>query len=363
MSPTPLDRPADWLTVREALDRILAAIQPLPTERVPLLESLGRVLAEPIVSPIDQPPWTNSGMDGFACRAEDIRGATPEHPRLLRIVEEVPAGAFPTRAIGPREGVRLMTGAPVPEGADSVVRLEHTHPVSGTNVVVERDVDAGRNLRERGEDLRAGSTALEAGTVIRPAEIGVLATVGRAEVLVHRRARVAILSNGDELVDLDDFEQVLAGKRIVNSNSYGLAAAVLSAGAAPVLLGIARDKRESLREHLERARGADALLTTAGASVGDLDLMKDVLEELGYRLSFWRVQVQPGSPFSFGLLGDVPVFGLAGNPVSALVTFEVLVRPALRRLHGQPDVFPSLIRVRTAERIESRAGLMRFLRA
>ncbi len=363
MSQTPLDRPADWLSVREALDRILGALGPLGAEAVPLPDALGRVLAEPIVSPIDQPPWTNSGMDGFACRAEDVRGATAAEPRLLRIVEEVPAGAFPTRRVGPGEGVRLMTGAPVPEGADSVVRLEHTRPVSPGVVAVERDLDAGRNLRERGEDLGAGRVVLEAGTLIRPAEIGILATVGRAEVPVQRRARVAILSNGDELVDLDGFDQVLQGKRIVNSNSYGLAAAVRLAGGDPVPLGIARDTRPSLREHIARAAGADVLITTAGASVGDLDLMKDVLEELGYRLDFWRVQVQPGSPLSFGFLGDVPVFGLAGNPVSALVTFEVFVRPALRKLHGRQTLFPRLVPVRAAERIQSRAGLMRFLRA
>ena len=359
----PLDRPADWLLAREALERILASLAPLPAEQVPLADALGRVLAEPIVSPIDQPPWTNSGMDGFACRARDVEGAAAADPRLLRVIEEVPAGAFPTRAIGPGECVRLMTGAPVPAGADSVVRLEHTVPREHGVVAVLKDVDAGRNLRAQGEDLAKGAVVLEGGCVLRPAEIGVLASVGRAQVQVTRRARVAVLSNGDELVDLDEFDQVLAGRRIVSSNSWSLAAAVRQAGAEPVELGIARDTRRSLREHLSRARGADALVTTAGASVGDHDLMKEVLEELGYRVDFWRVKVQPGSPFSFGRLGDVPVFGLPGNPVSALVTFELFVRPALRKLHGRRDVFPFAFPVRAAERIQSRPGLMRFLRA
>ncbi len=373
---SPLDRPADWLTAHEALERILATLRPLPPERVPLADALGRVLAEPIVSPIDQPPWTNSGMDGYACQAEDVAGASAENPRILRVTEEVPAGAFPSRALGPGEAVRLMTGAPVPEGADTVVRLEHTEPRPGGQVAVLRDWDAGRNLRERGEDLRAGETVLEPGRVLRPAEIGVLASVGRAELAVTRRARVAILSNGDELVDLDEFDQVLAGRRIVTSNSYALAAAVRAAGGEPLVLGVARDTRASLREHLARARGADVLVTTAGASVGDHDLMKDVLEELGYRIDFWRVKVQPGSPFSFGRLGDgatagtpasdgagLPVFGLPGNPVSALVTFELFVHSALRKLHGRREVYPATMRVRTEHRIESRGGLMRFLRA
>lgn len=376
---SPRERPADWLTARDALERILATLRPLPPERVPLAEALGRVLAETVVSPVDQPPWTNSGMDGFACRAEDVAGAAPAAPRLLRVIEDVPAGAFPSRPIGPGEAVRLMTGAPVPEGADTVVRLEDAEPHRGDVVAVLKDRDAGRNLRERGEDLRAGEAVLEPGRVLRPAEIGVLASVGRAEPAVTRRARVAILSNGDELVDLDAFDEVLAGRRIVTSNTYALAAAVRAAGGEPLVLGIARDNRASLREHLARAAGADALVTTAGASVGDHDLMKEVLEELGYHIDFWRVKVQPGSPFSFGRLdrgaagggpagdasggGTLPVFGLPGNPVSALVTFELFVRPALRRLHGRRDVYPATVRVRTAERIESRSGLLRFLRA
>ncbi len=363
MSPSALDRQADWLTAAAALERILAAVEPLPAEDVPLAEALGRTLAESVVSPIDQPPWDNSGMDGFACRAEDVAGASPTRPLRLIVVESVPAGAFPSKSVGSREAVRLMTGAPLPAGADSVVRLEHTHPLSGASIAVTQSQDAGRNVRQRGEDVRRGEVVLEAGRVLRPADIGMLASVGHANPRVYRRARVAILSNGDELVDVDVFEQVLAGRRIVSSNSYSLAAAVRAAGARPKVLGIARDTRESLREHLARATGADILITTAGASVGDQDLVKDVLEELGFTLDFWRIKLQPGSPFSFGRLGDVLVFGLPGNPVSALVTFEALVRPAIRKLQGRREVYPVTLTVRTAERIESRPGLMRLLRA
>lgn len=370
---TRLPRGPDWLSIPEALDRILDAVTPLPAEHVDLSDAVGRVLAEPVVSPIDQPPWDNSAMDGFAVRAADVRGASTDDPVTLHVVDDVPAGCFPSRPIGPGEAARIMTGAPIPEGADSVVRIEHTAALvaagageargGATYVHIVTDSDAGRNVRRRGEDMRKGDVVLEPGTVLRPAEIGVLATVGHARVAVRRRPRVAILSNGDELVDLDRFDEVRAGRRIVNSNSYTLAAALQSMGAIPVPLGIAADTRESLHAHLEAARGADALITTAGASVGDHDLIKDVLEEMGFTLDFWRVRMRPGSPFSFGRLGTMPVFGLAGNPVSALVTFVVLVAPALRRMLGRRDVHTPTLRVRAAERIPGAGILAHFPRA
>lgn len=411
-------RAADWLAVQEALERILAAVHPLSPECVPLLDALGRTLARSVVSPIDQPPWDNSAMDGFAVLAADVRGACAERPVVLRVIEDVHAGAFPTRPLGPGEAVKVMTGAPVPQGADSVVRLEHTsawgdaagaspgsepagdeaatgsgpgaRPATGSGPVADaatgsalaagvrlgdqvsifRDDDAGRNVRRRGEDIRAGTSVLEAGRVLRPAEVGVLATVGQAEVAVHRRPRVAILSNGDELAALDAFDEVRAGRKIVNSNSYALAGAVQATGGVPRLLGIARDDEASIRSHLEGARDADVLITTAGASVGEHDFVKDVLEDMGFRLDFWRVKMKPGSPVSFGRLQTegpssgtaVPVFNLPGNPVSALVTFEVLVRPALRRLQGRLAVHPPTVRVRTAERVRAGPGLTHFLR-
>lgn len=394
-------REPDWLSIPDALDRILGAVPLMSAESVPILESLGRTLAEPVVSTIDQPPWDNSAMDGFAVRAEDILGATADAPVRLRVLEEVPAGEFASHVVTPGTAIRIMTGAPMPAGADSVVRLEHTDawqpgprgeagsgpgPTAGfagagpgaaagvradaagpglggaDSVLILRDSDAHRNVRARGEDLRAGDRVLEAGRVVRPAEMGVMATVGYADVAVRRRPRIGILANGDELVDLADFEQVERGRRIVNSNSYGLAGAVRATGGEPVLLGIAADDEASIRAHLERARGLDALISTAGASVGDHDLLKDVLEEIGFELDFWRVRMRPGSPVSFGRLGGMPVFGLPGNPVSALVTFEVLVRPAIRRMLGRPDVYPPTIVVRVAERIASNPDLTLFLR-
>ncbi|MBI4546189.1 MAG: molybdopterin molybdotransferase MoeA [Gemmatimonadetes bacterium] len=359
--------PADWLSLAAAQEHILLAVKPLPLERVSLLEASGRVLAEEIHSPIDQPPWDNSAMDGFAVRAADVRGASREQPVELELLEEVPAGGFATRSVGPGQAIKIMTGAPLPAGADCVVRLEHTDAWDGGQaagkVAVFSDSDAGRNVRRRGEDLRAGAAVLEPGRLLRPAELGVLASLGRAMIRVHRKPRVAILSNGNELAELDEFHEVLAGRKIVNSNSYALAAAVLATGCQPLLLGTARDDEASLRAHLEGGLDADVLVTTAGASVGEHDLVKEVLLGLGLELDFWRVRIRPGSPFSFGRLGRLAVFGLPGNPVSALVTFEVLVRPALRRMLGRRAVHNRTLAVRAAERITSRPGLTRFLRA
>ncbi len=257
-----------------------------------------------------------------------------------------------------------MTGAPVPEGADGVTRLEHTEagPEPGTIRVFDGG-DAGRNIRRAGEDLEIGDRPLEAGTLLRPAEIGVLAMMGQAEVPVYRRPRVGVLSTGNELADFDELPLVQAGRRIMNSNSYALAAQLLEAGAEPVSLGIARDDRESLRQHLRSARGCDALITSAGLAVGDHDYVKEVLDELGMRFLFYRVAMRPGSPFAFGLLDAMPVFALPGNPVSAMVTFEVLVRPALRKMTGLARYDRPARRVRLAEPVRTGGRLTHFYRA
>lgn len=359
-------RSADWLDIRAAVRRLVQAATPLGAERVALVDALDRVLAERVVSPIDQPPWDNSAMDGYAVRSDDVRGADESHPVRLRVTERVPAGGFPERSVGAGEATRIMTGAPIPLGADTVIRIEHTREETADRVLVFNDVDSGRNLRFRGEDLRRGDVVLVPGRVLRAGEIGLLATVGASVVAVTQKPVAAILSTGDELADLSDYEEVLSGRKIANSNAYALAAAVKASGCELKLLGIARDDRASLREHLARASGADLLITTAGASVGDHDIVKDVLEEVGFELEFWRVRMRPGSPFSFGWLRTnerrIPVFGLPGNPVSALVTFEVLVRPALRRMLGRADVYSTTMQVRAADPIPSKAGLTHFLR-
>jgi molybdopterin molybdotransferase len=263
--------------------------------------------------------------------------------------------------VGVGEAIKIMTGAPVPEGADTVVRVEHTSE-DQNGVQVYADTDARRNIRPRGEDVRAQQVAVRAGAMLRAAEIGLLASIGQARVRVRKRPRVAILSTGDELVDVYQFDEVLAGRRIVNSNSYALAASVRAVGAEPVMLGIASDSKNSLREHLERGLREDVLVTSAGASVGEHDLVKDVLEELGVATEFWRVRIRPGSPFSFAHAGTVPVFGLPGNPVSAVVTFEILVKPALRRMLGRAAIYAPVIEARLAERVPSARGLTQFMR-
>jgi molybdopterin molybdotransferase len=359
-------READWIGVREAVERGLVAVSPLGVEEVPLVSAAGRVLAADAGSPIHQPPWDNSAMDGYAVRAADLVGAGRGSPVRLRVVDDIPAGGFPSRPIGPGEAARIMTGAPVPEGADSVVRVEHTDG-GGSVVEVRKGTDAGRNIRRRGEDLTEGDLAVRGGAVLGPAELGVLASTGHARVGVRRRPVVAILSNGDELTTPDALDEVRAGRRIVNSNSYSLAGAVAAMGAVPRLLGIARDDVAAIQERIRAGLDADALVTTAGAAVGEHDRMKDALDGLGYRLDFWRVRMRPGSPSSLGVIPRVgvhplPVWGLPGNPVSAVVTFMVLVRPALRRMLGRSAVHERLIAVEAAEPIGSKPDKTHFLR-
>jgi len=361
---------ADWVTVRQARAIIMDDAAPLPSEERPLLECLGYVLAEDVSSPVDLPLWDNSAMDGFAVRAGDVRGATADVPRELRVVDDVPAGSFPSRPVGPGEAARVMTGAPVPEGADGVIRVEHTDGGTGigtpeARVQIFSDADAGRNVRSRGEDVRLGAVVLRAGTVLRAAELGVAASVGRARLNVVRRPRVAVLTSGDELVPVEGFGEVLAGRKIVSSNSYALAAQLAESGMEAVLLGIARDTRESLREHLERARGCDALVTSAGISVGEHDYVRELLEALGAEVRFWRVRARPGSALAYGRvagLGGIPWFGLPGNPVSTMVGFEVFVRAALLRMSGRRAVFPPAIPVRLREEVSVKPGATHFLR-
>jgi molybdopterin molybdotransferase len=360
-------RTADWLSIEDALQLMLSHVESTGTEAVPLDAALGRTLAEDVISPIQQPPWDNSAMDGYAVHAADIAGATADSPVILRVIEEVRAGGFPSRSVGRGEATRIMTGAPVPPGVDSVVRIEHTSANEDGSIAVEKSADARRNIRRRGEDLVAGQTVFPAGRLLRPAEIGVLAMVGCTQVQVSRRPAVAVLATGDELVEPDRIADVIAGTHIINSNSPAIAAALRSSDCSPIMLGIARDDHADLRERLTQSLKADALITTAGASVGDHDLVKDALEQLGCTTLFWRAKIRPGSPFSFGLVprpdaAPLPVFGLPGNPVSALVTFEVLVRPALRKMLRRTVLYPRIVPAVAGEDIVSPPGLVRFLR-
>jgi molybdopterin molybdotransferase len=309
-------------------------------------------------------------MDGYAARAADVRGATAAAPRPLRIVEVIPAGAFPTRAVGPGECARIFTGAPLPQGADSVIRQEDTRTGedggrTGTDgeVWILNDRDCGVNFRLRGEDVKQGAVVLPAGTELGAAQIGVLASMAEAHPVVYRRPRVAILGSGDEIVDVDQPEEIIAGRKIASSNSHTLHALVRLAGGVPVHLGIARDTPESLLEHLARAEDCDLLVTTAGISVGDHDHLRAVMERLGAELGFWKLRMRPGAPVGFGILRGVPWIGLPGNPVSTMVTFELFVRPAIRRMMGHALPFRRTVAVRVAEPIRLGPRLQHFLRA
>jgi molybdopterin molybdotransferase len=349
------------LSAAEAAGRILADVRRQPALRVPLDDALGSVLAEDIVSRLDIPAWTNSAMDGYAARGEDVRGASEKDPVRLRVVEHLPAGHFPTRAIGRGECARIFTGAPLPEGSDSVIRQEDTDGGAET-VTIVKDRDVGVNIRQVGEDIRKGSTVLRAGTELGPAPLGVLASLAVAHPLVYRRPRVAILGSGDEIVDVDQPEEILSGRKIASSNTHTLVALVRQAGGEPVNLGIAGDTPASLREHLTRAMDCDLLVTTAGISVGEHDYVRSVLEELGAELRFWKLRMRPGAPVGFGILAGMPWIGLPGNPVSTMVTFELFVRPAIRKMMGHALGFRRTVPVRTAEPISVKPRLQHFLR-
>ena len=349
-------------SVEEASARILGGVHPLDVERVPLRDALGRVLAEDVVSQIEHPPWDNSSMDGYAVRAADVASATRDAPVALRVLETIRAGRRPSCSIEIGTASRIMTGAPLPPNADTVIRVEDTD--GGTERVTVYDArDAGRNVRPRGEDLRAGELAVGRGSVLGPGQLGVLASVGCGDVPVHRRPRVAVLASGDELVDVDGFDAVRRGDRIVSSNSYTLSAAARAAGATVQELGIAPDDPAAYQRAIAGAAGCDLLITSGGVSVGAFDFTKDVLQSLGATLELWRVRMRPGAPLGFGRLGQMPWLGLPGNPVSAMVTFELFARPLIRRLSGNPRVFRRPLTVETREELSIAAPLTHFLRA
>lgn len=363
MTPTP-----DWIGVDEALERILASCPTLPAERLDLLDdaaelSAVRALSEDVAARVDHPPWDNSAMDGFAVHVDDVREASEDAPVELPVADDVPAGSFPSGPLARGTAVRVMTGAPIPDGATGVIRVEHTRPGGGDGRVrFTRASDAERNVRRRGEDLRAGEPIAPAGTAVTPAVVGALAMQAVRDVPVRRRPRIGVLANGDELAGFDEVDDVLAGRRIMNSNSHALAALLRRAGAIPVDLGIAADDAADVREALGRGAGCDGLISTAGVSVGEHDEVRRALEQLGFDRAFWRVRMRPGSPMTFGRLDGRPFWGLPGNPVSALVTFEVFVLPALRRMAGHARPTPDRIRAEAAETIRSPGELTHFYR-
>ena len=342
------------IPVGEALARVLEATGVLGAERTAILAALGRVAAEDVVSRRAVPAAPYSAMDGYAIRHADVSAA----PARLRVVAVEPAGTVVSTVVEPGTAVKLFTGSVIPSGADAVVRIEDCEE-DGERLLVRTPVPHGANIRARGEDVEPGHVVLARGTVVGPADVGVLASVGRSNVLVHQRPRVAILSTGSELVEVDD---VPGPGQVVNSNAYGLAAAVREAGGEPVVLAIAPDRLDDIRASVAETARADVVVSTGGVSVGDLDFVKEALEAASFERVFWRVAQKPGKPLLFGRLAGRLFFGLPGNPVSALVCFALYVRPALRRLQGHRRVHLPVVQARLAAPVRKTRGLTEFVR-
>jgi len=347
------------ITVKEALDHILDSITLLNLEKTDILSALGRVIGEDIHASRDIPPKDNSAMDGYALRSDETIGAGAESPAVLTVIEDIPAGYEPQKMVGPGEAARIMTGAPLPEGADAVVKVEDT-ACDDAGVRIYVPAEHGENVRYAGEDVRMGDLVIRTGTILRPAEIGMLAALGRSFVKVFRRPLVALISTGDELVDIDD--PASAG-RTINSNNYSLAAQVMECGGIPLQLGIAKDTREDLTEKFRAALRADVIVSSAGVSVGDYDFVKDVMEDMGIGVELWQVAQRPGKPMTFGSREGMPVFGLPGNPVSSMITFEQYVRPAILKMTGHQNIFRRTVRATLTHDIEKKQGLRYFFRS
>jgi molybdopterin molybdotransferase len=345
------------LSVDEALARVLARITPLDPAEAPLLESLGSVIAEDAVADHDVPPFRNSAMDGYAVRGTDVAREGVK----LAVIGAIAAGRMPEGTVGAGQAMRIMTGAPMPDGADTVVRVEDTDNGRET-VTIARATAAGTAVRRAGEDLRGGEIVVKRGAVLRSAELGVLASIGRTRVLVVRRPNVAIVSTGDELVDIG---QAPGPGQIRDANRYSLAGAVRALGCPAFELGIVRDDAADLRHALGNAAFGDLVLTSGGVSVGDHDHVKPVVDAMG-SMDFWSIALRPGRPLAFGELrtkrGAVPIFGLPGNPVSTLLTFELFVRPALLKMAGHTKLHRPRTKARLLDRIEKPSGLRMFAR-
>ena len=360
------------ISVEQALEKILSYIDVLEEEQKPILDSVGQVLAEDIYSAIDIPPLDNSAMDGYAVRAEDTRGASQQSPRFLRVIDTVMAGSISEHSVEPGTAIRIMTGAPIPEGADSVVRFEDTDEAqrkgASGEIGILCEVNTGLDIRRAGEDIARGSIVLRRGVVIRPSEVGVLASLGRSKVKVIRCPIVAILATGSELVDIN---QPLPAGKIYDSNTYSVAALIRRYGGIPKILGVALDSEDSLMAKLRQGRDADMLITTGGVSIGDYDVVKDVLAKEG-EVVFWKVRMKPGRPLAFGRIkgagkagvaGDIIHLGLPGNPVSVMITFELFARPAILKMMGKKNLAKPTIEAVIEEPIKNKGGYCIFARA
>ena len=351
------------ISVEQALEKVLSYVAVLGEEERPILDCPGQVLAEDIYSPINVPPLDNTAMDGYAVRSRDTLGASQQSPQLLQVIDTVPAGSIPKKRVTTGTAVRIMTGAPIPAGADSVVRFEDTDESQRkgniTEIGILREVKAGADIRRAAEDIAQGSLVLTAGTVIRPSEVGVLASLGRSTVKVIRRPVVAILATGNELVDIN---QPLPPGKIYNSNSYGVAAQVRRYGGIPRIIGVSLDTEDSLMAKLRMALDSDMLITTGGVSMGDYDMVKDILAREG-EIVFWQVRMKPGKPLAFGRIKEIPHLGLPGNPVSSMITFELFARPAILKMLGKKDLAKPTIEAIIENPVVNSDGRRIFARA
>ncbi|OGN99860.1 MAG: hypothetical protein A2Y58_02070 [Chloroflexi bacterium RBG_13_51_52] len=365
------------LSVEEALQKILAEVNVLETETVPIMESLGQVLAEDIISDINVPPLDNSAMDGFAVRSDDTRGASEKTPNILKVIDTVLAGGMSRKEVAPGTAIRIMTGAPIPTGADSVVQFEDTDDQKpkdipakqrANEVAVFSETRPDQNIRLAGEDISRGKIVLRKDTVIRPAEMGMMAAMGHSRVKVIRRPVVAVLSTGNELVEVD---KPLPEGKIHDSNAYSVAGLVKRYGCIPKMLGIARDDEKELVKKLQQAQDTDMVLTTGGVSMGDYDMVKDILARDG-EMVFWKVRVKPGKPLAFGKIKgrdkngkakSIPHLGLPGNATSCMVSFEIFVRPALLKMMGKKNLVKPSVEAIIENTVKNDAGRRIYDRA
>lgn len=363
--------------VGAALKIILRDIRPLSNEAIKLTGSLGRVLAEDIYASSDIPGFDNSAMDGYAVLAADTQGANRKGFKVQEVIDDVRAGFVSKKRLKHNQAIRIMTGAPIPSGADSVVMVEDTALVSSPQSTVHRrnyglratdyglirifkEIKRGENIRRRGEDIKKGELVIEKGTLLNAGHIGLLASLGKAEIKAAKKPKVAILATGDEVVDID---KKLGPGKLRSSNTYTLYSQVINCGGIPRNLGIVRDKPKELEAKLKAGMDCDLLLSSGGVSVGEYDLVKLVLARIGVNIKFWKVAMRPGKPLVFGTVRGVPVFGLPGNPVSSMISFEVFVRPAILRMQGQKSDMRKEVSALLEEDIKKKKGLRYFLRA
>jgi len=344
------------ISYKKALELILDSVRPLLPEDIPLGEAYNRILAQDIVSGQDIPPFTNSAMDGYAIMYQDVaEGAAV----TLKNIEDLPAGSVSSSEIVPGTCIKIMTGAPLPEGADTVVMKEYTEEQGENLVKISGDNKKGQHIRYRGEDIKQGDIVLDKGTFLRPQDIGIMVSVGVKDVSVYKRPRVGIVTTGDELVGLG--EDIAEGK-IRESNSYVIMGQVLDAGAEAFRLGIAEDNEQSIKAKLTEAMNYDVIVTCGGVSVGDYDLVKDILQDIGVEMRFWKVAMKPAKPLAFGVIDGKPVFGLPGNPTASMLAFEQFVRPAVLRLMGARNIKRPILKAELLEDIKHKPGRVHFVR-